>query len=100
MSSVEERASLSKRNSKKEIILFKKFIEEMKLVNLPTMGGKFTWLNNNGRAMSRLDRFLLSENYIEDWKVVAQSIGAKDISDHTPIWRIGDPSLLSSIIIG
>src|SRR4051812_17610181 len=36
--------------------------------------------------MSRIDRFLLSDNFIEDWKVDGQKIGERDISDHTSIW--------------
>lgn len=50
------------------------------------MGGKFTWLISNGKAMSRINGFLLSESFIEDWKVEAQSIGVRVVSDHSPIW--------------
>ncbi|XP_058767003.1 uncharacterized protein LOC131640642 [Vicia villosa] len=58
----------------------------MELVDVPTIGGKFTWFSSNGRAMSRIDIFLLSDSLIEDWKVVGQVIGGRDISDHAPIW--------------
>ncbi|XP_058761431.1 uncharacterized protein LOC131634822 [Vicia villosa] len=58
----------------------------MELVDLPTIGGKFTWFKSNGKAMSRLDRFLLSECFIEDKKVDGQYIGERDVSDHAPIW--------------
>ncbi|XP_058784775.1 uncharacterized protein LOC131659625 [Vicia villosa] len=50
------------------------------------IGGKFTWFNSNGKAMSRIDRFLLSEDFIEDWKVEGQIIGERGISDHASIW--------------
>lgn len=82
----EDRVSLIKRSYKKEIDLFKSFMVNMDLIDLPTVGGKFTWFNRNEKVMSRLDRFLLSENYIEKWNVAAQFIGARDISDHAPIW--------------
>ncbi|XP_058726320.1 uncharacterized protein LOC131597653 [Vicia villosa] len=36
--------------------------------------------------MSRIDRFLLLDCLIEDWKVVGQYIGERDVSDHAPIW--------------
>lgn len=36
--------------------------------------------------MSKLDRFLLSESFIVDWKIIGQIIGKTDISDHCPIW--------------
>ncbi|XP_058759649.1 uncharacterized protein LOC131632955 [Vicia villosa] len=62
------------------------FIEEMEVVDLQTIGGKFTWFNSIGKAMSRIDRFLLSKDFIEDWKLEGQIIGERDISDHASIW--------------
>ncbi|XP_058776748.1 uncharacterized protein LOC131651094 [Vicia villosa] len=58
----------------------------MELVDVPTIGGKFTCFSSNGRAMSRIERFLLSDSLIEDWKVAGQVIGGREISDHAPIW--------------
>ncbi|XP_058746451.1 uncharacterized protein LOC131619364 [Vicia villosa] len=58
----------------------------MDLVDLPTIGGKFTWFKSNEKVMSRLDRFLLSDSFIKEWKVNGQHIGDRDISDHAPIW--------------
>ncbi|XP_058774257.1 uncharacterized protein LOC131648523 [Vicia villosa] len=58
----------------------------MELVDPPTIGGKFTWRNICGSAMSRLDRFLLLDKFIDDWKVEGQTIGERDVSDHAPIW--------------
>lgn len=58
----------------------------MDLVDVPTIDGKFTWQNSNGKAMSRIDRLLLSDSLIVDWKVEWQIIGGRDISDHAPIW--------------
>ncbi|XP_058763157.1 uncharacterized protein LOC131636567 [Vicia villosa] len=66
ISSLEERIGISTRSYRREITIFKEFIEEMELVDLPTIGGKFTWIKSNGKTMSRLDRFLLSESFIED----------------------------------
>jgi exonuclease III len=42
-------------------IPFSRFIEENNLVDLPLHGRKFTWFKGDGLSMSRLDRFLLSE---------------------------------------
>ncbi|GAU30605.1 hypothetical protein TSUD_62250 [Trifolium subterraneum] len=36
--------------------------------------------------MSRLDRFLLSEGFIEKGSITNQWVGDRDISDHCPIW--------------
>jgi hypothetical protein len=35
--------------------------------------------------MSRLDRFLLSDSLIDNWKVSGQWVGDRDISDHCPV---------------
>ncbi|XP_058774887.1 uncharacterized protein LOC131649156 [Vicia villosa] len=86
ITSLEERVGISKKNYRKEIEDFKEFIEEMELVDPPTIGGKFTWSNSGGSAMSRLDRFLLSDNFIVDWKVEGQTIEERDVFDHAPIW--------------
>ncbi|XP_058774256.1 uncharacterized protein LOC131648522 [Vicia villosa] len=86
ITSLNERVGISKKNYRKEIEDFKEFIEEMELVDPPTIGGKFTWRNICGSAMSRLDRFLLLDKFIDDWKVEGQTIGERDVSDHAPIW--------------
>lgn len=38
--------------------------------------------------MTRIDRFLLPEGFISRWKINAQWIGGRDISDHCPIWLV------------
>ncbi|CAL5189890.1 unnamed protein product [Lathyrus oleraceus] len=47
---------------------FKDFIEDMELLDLPNIGGHFTWYNETWNAMSRLDRFLLSIYLVSIWK--------------------------------
>lgn len=58
----------------------------MDLIDISVSGKRFTWFNSNGTAMSRIDRFLLSEGVIDAWKISSQVIGDRDISDHCPIW--------------
>ncbi|XP_050874962.1 uncharacterized protein LOC127078559 [Lathyrus oleraceus] len=65
---------------------FMTFIELMELVDPPVVRNKFTWINSNARAKSRLDKFLLFEGLINSWKIVAQQVGDKDILDHKPVW--------------
>jgi len=36
-------------------------------------------------VISRIDRFLLSEGTIREWKVAGQWVGDRYISDHCPI---------------
>ncbi|XP_058750420.1 uncharacterized protein LOC131623430 [Vicia villosa] len=46
---------------------FREFIENMDLVDIPCVGGKYTWFKDNGKAMSRLDRFLVSRRLLDLW---------------------------------
>lgn len=83
---VDERRGASNVYGSREIAGFDQFIAEMNLVDVPVLGKKFTWWSGDGRARSRLDRFLLFEELISKWQVAAQWIGEWDISDHCPIW--------------
>ncbi|XP_058762952.1 uncharacterized protein LOC131636352 [Vicia villosa] len=86
ITSLDERIGKSTHRYRREIMFFKEFIEDMELVDLPTIGGKFTLIKSNGKAMSRIDRFLLSDCFFEYWKVEGQYIGEREVSDHAPIW--------------
>jgi hypothetical protein len=44
-----------------------RFIEDNNLVDIPLHGRKFTWFKGDGLSMSRLDRFLLSEEWCLVW---------------------------------
>lgn len=46
---------------------FNEFIVDNVLIDLPLNGRKFTWYKGDGRSMSRLDRFLLSEEWCLMW---------------------------------
>ncbi|GKV11959.1 hypothetical protein SLEP1_g23168 [Rubroshorea leprosula] len=61
------------------------FICEAGLVDLPLVGRKYTWYNANGQQMSRIDRFLLSEDWILNWSDVKQWGLRRTVSDHCPI---------------
>ncbi|PNX83060.1 cysteine-rich receptor-like protein kinase [Trifolium pratense] len=60
----------------------------MKVIDIPVAGKKFSWFSADGKAMSRLDRFLLSDGFIERGGVSGQWIGDRNISDHCPIWLV------------
>ncbi|XP_058766452.1 uncharacterized protein LOC131640058 [Vicia villosa] len=70
----------------REAELFTEFIDKSSLVDIPCNGKKYTWFSGDGKAKSRIDRFLLSSVAINRWGVVGQLIGERDISDHCPIW--------------
>ncbi|MCI41594.1 hypothetical protein A2U01_0062827, partial [Trifolium medium] len=44
----------------------------MEVVDVPVTGKKFTWFSADGKAMSRLDRFLLSKGFIDKAGVSGQ----------------------------
>ncbi|XP_058783622.1 uncharacterized protein LOC131658332 [Vicia villosa] len=50
-----------------EMNLFVSFIEESRLVDIPCKEKKFTWYSGDEMSMSRIDRFLISDDVINDW---------------------------------
>ncbi|KAK8652909.1 hypothetical protein V6N13_126932 [Hibiscus sabdariffa] len=71
---------------KKAMREFSGFIETMSLVDIPLVGGRFTWSNfREDPSFSRLDRFLISAEVLMLWSDVIQSILPKSISNHNPV---------------
>lgn len=68
-----------------EMVDFGNFIDSMNLVDIPLFCGKFTWINQVGSAMRRIDQFLISEDLLDLWKIVCQELGIKDLSNHYSI---------------
>ncbi|GKV07784.1 hypothetical protein SLEP1_g19505 [Rubroshorea leprosula] len=69
----------------REMIDFDRFISESGLVDLPMVGRKYTWYNANGKYMSRIDRFLVSEEWLMRWCDVKQWGLERTVSDHCPV---------------
>ena len=67
------------------MIEFNSWISDMDLEEVRSLGRKFTWCRPNGSAMSRLDRFLLSDNWLSLWPDTTQFVLDRDYSDHCPI---------------
>ncbi|XVF41627.1 hypothetical protein PTKIN_Ptkin01aG0294700 [Pterospermum kingtungense] len=62
------------------------FISGADLVDLPLLGGKFTWSNNRERpTFCRLDRFLISTGFISKFPDVCQKVLPKSLSNHNPL---------------
>jgi exonuclease III len=74
-----------------ERILFNRFIEDLEVIDVPVLGKKFSWFSADGKSMSRIDRFLLSDGFITSQGISGQWIGDRDISDHCPIWLVSSP---------
>jgi exonuclease III len=86
----ERRGSSSGGGNQAERMEFNQFIDAMELIDIPISGKKFSWFSSDDTSMSRLDRFLLSEGFIEKGGITNQWIAARDISDHCPIWLVSN----------
>ncbi|GKV15232.1 hypothetical protein SLEP1_g26031 [Rubroshorea leprosula] len=81
--SMEERRGRSEHSRYKEDL--NEFIENAGLVDLPLTRRKFTWYKGDGSAMSRLDRFLLSNDLLNFWGDCCQVGLNRSISNHCPV---------------
>lgn len=64
---------------------FNEFIEDLDLIDLPLTGRKYTWHRSNGSCMSRIDRFLISEEWASQWDEVVQWGQHRTVSYHCPL---------------
>ena len=68
----------------REILEFNNFIENMELVELPSVGRKFSRIKEAGNAMSRLERALVLIKWLNLWPNATQYVLDRSISDHFP----------------
>ena len=65
---------------------FSNVIEDLELRDLPLQGGPFTWSGGlNNLSKSRLDHFLISEDWEGHFGGAVQSVLPRPISNHFPI---------------
>lgn len=64
---------------------FSEFIVDNGLIDLPLCGRRFTWFKGDSTAMSRIDRFLLSEEWCLHWPNSFQVALLRGLSDHCPL---------------
>nr|KYP50790.1 hypothetical protein KK1_027354 [Cajanus cajan] len=67
------------------MLYYNQFIEDVELIDLPLGGGKYTWFRPNGITTSRIDRFLVSHEWLTQWPHCSQKALQRDVSDHRPI---------------
>nr|CAN78335.1 hypothetical protein VITISV_004143 [Vitis vinifera] len=69
-----------------EMRRFSEVVEELDLRDLPLQGGSFTWCGGlNNRSKSRIDRFLISEEWESHFQGAVQTILTRPVSDHAPV---------------
>ncbi|RVW45209.1 hypothetical protein CK203_067527 [Vitis vinifera] len=65
---------------------FSEVLDELALRDLPLQGGPYTWSGGlNGQSRSRLDRFLISEDWENHFSGMSQCTLPRPVSDHFPI---------------
>lgn len=64
---------------------FNEFILDVDLVDIPLGGYSFTWTDKLASKMSKLDRFLVSESFLDVFHEIAAVILEKFLPDHRPI---------------
>jgi endonuclease/exonuclease/phosphatase family metal-dependent hydrolase len=65
---------------------FSDFISDLDLVDIPLLGGRFTWSNNSeNTSSSRIDRFLFSLDWNDHFPNISQKRLPRILSDHFPI---------------
>lgn len=65
---------------------FVQFIDELGMIDLPLVGGRFTWCRySSPPTFCRLDRFLLIEDFLAKFPDVVQKLWPRSLFDHCPI---------------
>ncbi|XP_071688615.1 uncharacterized protein [Rutidosis leptorrhynchoides] len=66
--------------------MFNDFIKDNSLLDLPLGGRTYTRISDNGTKFSKLDRFLVSENFIQQWPNANVLVLDKKHTDHCPLF--------------
>jgi len=61
---------------------FNSFIVNVDLIDIPMTGRKLTWSRVNGTTKSRLDRILVSQEWLDLWLESKQYVLDGTVSDH------------------
>ncbi|XP_071690575.1 uncharacterized protein [Rutidosis leptorrhynchoides] len=64
---------------------FNEFISRNNLIEIPIIGRKFTRISDDGAKFSKLDRFLVSDQFINLWKDLSVIPLDRNVSDHCPL---------------
>ncbi|GKV45492.1 hypothetical protein SLEP1_g52564 [Rubroshorea leprosula] len=73
------------RGTTREMREFNSFIQDAGLVDLPLVGRRYTWHSANGQHRSRIDKFLLSDDWLKNWSDLKQWGLGRTVSDHCPL---------------
>lgn len=64
-----ERVGISQRQQDERVVMeFNEWIADLEVDDMPCVGRKYTWYRPNGAAKSRLDRILVSDEWLIKWQ--------------------------------
>jgi len=81
----ERRESSVTGNQKNKIRDFNSFIERNYMVELPVVSKKYIWFKANDSTKSKLNRVMVSEEWIQKWSGCKQHVQSGVVSDHCAI---------------
>ena len=81
----ERKSMIFESDYSREIKGFNVFIEKSELMDIPLVGRKFTWYKPNGMVKSRIDRVLVSKEWLDNWPHCQQSVLNITVSDHSVV---------------
>ncbi|RVX06495.1 hypothetical protein CK203_023651 [Vitis vinifera] len=85
-----QRKRSSQRRISSAMRKFAEIVDDLGLVDLPLQGGEFTWNGgHNNQAWARLDRFLVSLSWVDQFSGITQSRLPRPVSDHFPMTLVG-----------
>lgn len=64
---------------------FNDWIDDLEVEEAPWIGRNFTWYRPNGSTKSKLDRFLMSPDWLTRWPGSIQQPLDRNFSDHCPV---------------
>ncbi|XP_071730314.1 uncharacterized protein [Rutidosis leptorrhynchoides] len=65
--------------------VFNDFIDRNQLIEIPLLGKRFTRISDDGRKLSKLDRFLVNESFVQTWGHTSVIALDRRTSDHCPL---------------
>ncbi|XP_071739451.1 uncharacterized protein [Rutidosis leptorrhynchoides] len=64
---------------------FNEFIEKNNLIEIPLNGKKFTRVSDDGSKFSKIDRFFVTDSFIQLWEDLSIISLERFLSDHSPL---------------
>ncbi|XP_076931962.1 uncharacterized protein LOC143597315 [Bidens hawaiensis] len=82
-----------------DIAEFNNFILAAGLSKYHMGGRRFTWMNDDGCHLSKIDRILVCENFLAKWPTGSVTALPRDFSDHCPLLFSTKEQSLENIVV-